>query len=127
MYKLNNFIKESKNKKIRRFIFFGLINALFTNLILQIMLIFSSTLFAAFLGQLFNFNFGYYIYGKKVFIVKSLKKVFFIRYLFLHIFLWNVNWLLINYLNSFNLSKNFASFLLIPWLALISFLTQKGN
>lgn len=125
MYKLNSLTKKIKNKKLIKFIFFGIINAIFTNLILQIMLIFSSTVTAAFVSQFFNFKFGYYFYGKKVFIVNSFKKIYFIRYLLLNIFIWNINWIFINYLNSFNLSKSKASLILIPWLALISYLMQK--
>ena len=125
MINFNYFAKKIKVKKLERFIFFGLINAILTNLILQIMLLFSSTISAAFVSQFFNFNFGYYFYGKKVFIVRSLNKNSFIKYILLNLLIWNINWLLINFLNSFNISRSLASLILIPFLALLSFLFQK--
>ncbi len=109
-----------------RFIFFGAFNIIFTNLILQVLLFLIPTIIAAFASQLFNFTFGFYFYGKKVFGIKSLKKSFFIRYLFLNILIWNLNWILINTINFYNISKNIASLIVIPLLALISFGFQKS-
>ena len=115
--------KDIKEKKL--FIFYGVLNIFFTNVILQITLIFFSTILATFLSQLFNLNFGYYIYGKKVFKVKKFKKRNFINYLMLNIILWNINWGLISFLNIFNISKNISALALIPFLALLSYLYQK--
>ena len=109
------------NKTLIRFIFFGAFNTIFTNLILQVLLYLFSTIIAAFASQLFNFTFGFYLYGKKVFGIKSLKKSYFKRYLFLNILIWNLNWILINTISFYNISKNIASLIVIPFLALISF------
>ena len=115
--------KEIQEKKL--FIFFGVLNVFLTNIILQITLTFFSTVVATFLSQLFNLNFGYYIYGKKVFKVNKLKKSYFINYLILNIFLWNINWCIISFLTIFNISKNISALALVPFLALLSYLYQK--
>ena len=115
--------KEIQEKKL--FIFFGVLNVFFTNIILQITLTFFSTVLATFLSQLFNLNFGYYIYGKKVFKVNKLKKRYFINYFVLNIFLWNINWCIISFLTIFNISKNISALALVPFLALLSYLYQK--
>ena len=115
--------KEIQEKKL--FIFFGVLNVFFTNIILQITLTFFSIVVATFLSQLFNLNFGYYIYGKKVFKVNKLKKSYFINYLILNIFLWNINWCIISFLTIFNISKNISALALVPFLALLSYLYQK--
>ena len=113
------------NKTLIRFIFFGAFNTIFTNLILQVLLYLVPTIIATLASQIFNFSFGFYFYGKNVFGIKYFKKSFFIRYLFLNILIWNLNWILINTINFYNISKNIASLLVIPFLALISFGFQK--
>jgi len=120
---LNQSKKDIKEKKL--FIFFGVLNVFFTNIILQISLIYFSTQLATFLSQLFNLNFGFYMYGKKVFKVKELKKRDFINYFMLNIILWNINWGLISFLNIFNISRNISALALIPFLALLSYVYQK--
>ena len=72
-----------------------------------------------------NFFLGYYLYGKKVFGLRILKNEFFWKYLILVIFLWNINWIIIDFFNSFGISKNLVSLLIIPFLALISYVSQK--
>ena len=107
------------------FLFYGSINFLLTNFILQINILFLPTILATFLSQFFNFNFGFYSYGIKVFKVKNLSKNKYLRYIFLHIFLWNINWILINLINSYNVSKNLAALIVLPFLAVISYVYQK--
>ena len=113
------------NKKVL-FLIYGLINLLITNLILQISLLFLSTIFATFISQIFNLNFGFYLYGLKVFKVKFLGKKIYFKYLFFHFLLWILNWFLINYIYSYNVSKNLAALSVVPFLALISFVYQKN-
>ena len=111
-YILNNdYNCEMKIKKKTLFFLFGLVNVFLTNLIIQILLIFLATLYATFIGQLFNFLFGFYFYGKNVFHVKSLDKYHFKKYFLLNIFLWNLNWITISYFSSFGFSKNIVAFL----------------
>ena len=56
-----------KGGKKTLFLIFGLINVFLTNLIIQVFLVFFSIIFSTFVGQLFNFLFGFFLYGKKVF------------------------------------------------------------
>ena len=107
------------------FLFYGSINFLLTNFILQINILFLPTILAAFISQLFNLNFGFYSYGLKVFKVNYLSKNRYLRYIFLHLFLWNINWILIDLINSYNVSKNLAALIVLPFLAVISYVYQK--
>ena len=113
------------NKKFL-FLTYGLVNVFITNFLLQIFLLFLPIFFATLLSQIFNLNFGYYFYGLKVFKVKFLGKKIYFKYLFFHIFLWILNWFLINLIYSFNISKNLAALFVVPFLALISFVYQKN-
>lgn len=117
-------LKLKKNKK-GLFLFYGILNTFLTNFLLQISLLFFSIIVSTFISQIFNLNFGYYLYGKKVFKVESLKKKYYFNYLILSFFLWNINWIGIRFLNSFNISTNLAALFLIPFLAYISFTYQK--
>ena len=111
------------NKK-KLFIFYGLINTIFTNLLLQILLIFLSTVFSTFISQIFNLNFGYYLYTKKVFKVRGIKKKQYLKYLIMHFLIWNINWFCIDIINKIGFSKNLAALLMLPFLAVISYLCQ---
>ena len=114
-----------KDPKKKLFVIFGLINLFLTNIILQFLLLIVPTVIATFASQLFNFLFGFYIYGKKVFQVKYLHKTHFFKYFLLSIIVWNINWLTINYLSMFVYSKNMIALFLVPPLALISYISQK--
>ena len=114
-------IKEKKTL----FFLFGIVNVFLTNLIIQILLIFLKTFYATFIGQLFNFIFGFYFYGKNVFNVNSLNKSHLKKYFLLNIFIWNLNWILISHLSLFDLSKNIIAFILIAPLATLSYIIQK--
>ena len=120
-------IKKFNFRKSRKslFIFYGILNTLITNFILQISLLFFSIVLATLLSQIFNLNFGFYLYGKKVFKVNFLRKRYYFKYIIISIFLWNVNWICISFLNSYNISRNLSALIVIPFLALISFMYQK--
>ncbi len=113
-----------KNKK-KLFILYGFINFLITNIILQLLLLILSTIYATLISQVFNLLFGFYFYGKNVFRVNILKSSHLIKYVLLNILLWNINWLLIDLISAEDLSKNIASLILITPLALISYSCQK--
>ena len=115
---------KNKQKKML-FIFYGLFNLFITNIILQLLLITVSTFKATLLSQTFNLLFGFYNYGKKVFGINVLKKSHLIKFLILHILLWNINWSLIDIMSSKNLSKNISSLLLIIPLACLSYFSQR--
>jgi len=114
-------IKEKKTL----FFLFGIVNVFLTNLIIQILLIFLKTFYATFIGQLFNFLFGFYFYGKNVFKVNSLNKYHLKKYFLLNIIIWNLNWSMISFLTSFGFSKNVIAFILIAPLASLSYIIQK--
>ena len=130
MIKENIFTNKSRfhlinNKKVL-FLIYGLVNVFITNLLLQILLLFFPIFFATLISQIFNLNFGFYIYGLKVFKVKFLGKKIYLKYFFLHLLIWILNWFLINLLYSFNISKNLAALFVVPFLALISYVYQKN-
>ena len=108
-----------------RFLFFGFINVVLSNLILQVLLLFISPFKATFLSQTVNFLLGYYLYSRKVFKIKKLMIKFLFKYFILVILLWNINWILIEYFYSLGISKNFFALVLVPFLALISYISQK--
>jgi len=116
-----NFRKSKKSL----FIFYGIINTLITNFLLQITLLVFPIILATLLSQIFNLNFGFYLYGKKVFQVKYFRKRYYFKYLIISCFLWNINWICISFLNSYNISRNLSALIVIPFLALISFMYQK--
>ncbi len=118
---INKIFKNTKD----RFIFFGILNVFLSNLILQILLLLVTSIIATFISQMVNFLIGYYFYGKKVFRLKILKKKYFLKYLILFIFLWNINWIVIEFFHSFGISKNLVSLVIIPFLALISYKSQR--
>ena len=122
----NKSILHLKNNKKFLFLIYGLVNVLITNFLLQIFLFFTPTFFATLLSQIFNLNFGFYSYGLKVFKVKFLGKKIYFKYLSFHLFLWILNWFLINFIYSFNISKNLAALFVVPFLALISYVYQKN-
>lgn len=113
-----------KNKQFL-FVFYGALNTFLTNILLQITLFLFPIIISTLISQIFNLNFGYYLYGKKVFKVKYLRKKQYLKYLSSNFVIWNINWILISTLNSYNISKNLAALIVIPFLALISFMYQK--
>ena len=118
-------MKKIKKRELKIFLLIGIFNFLLTNIILQALLLIINTILATFISQTFNFIVGFNLYGQKVFNMKTLKLSFFVKYLALSIFIWNINWILIFFLNSYGFSKNIASLFIIPLLVIISFLFQK--
>ena len=119
------FTKKTYKKK-NLFIIYGLLNVIITNIILQILLLFSPSIFATLVSQIFNLSFGFYFYGKNVFKIKLLNFEQFMKYLILNIFLWNFNWIMIDFISSYGLSKNIASITIICPLAFFSYISQKS-
>ena len=111
-------------KKKELFVFYGLLNTILTNIVLQISLFFLSTIVSTFLSQVFNLNFGYYLYSKKVFKVQIIKRNQFINYSIMNFLIWNINWFSIDKITALGISKNIAALLIIPLLALVSYLCQ---
>ncbi len=110
----------------KKFLFLGLINLFFTNLILQISLLFLPIWFSTLLSQSINLLIGFYLYGKFVFKknIKSLKKFF--KYFIIAIISWILNTTLIYILSRLiGYTENLAAIFVIPFLVSYSFLAQK--
>ena len=124
---INNFLSKTKGQK-RLFLFCGLINIVITNLFLQFLLSksFISTSISTFLSQVINTILGYSIYSKVVFKNKNLfSRKIIIRYLFLMIGLWLTNFYCIKILEIIGFIRNVSALILIPFLAIISFIMQR--
>ena len=73
-----------------------------------------------------NTVFGYMIYGKYIFKVKSIKNFSLgKKYIILMIILWLLNSYGINYLSKLDFSSNFSAILMMPIRASISYIGQK--
>jgi len=109
----------------RRFLGYGALNVLVTNLVLQGLLLVVGTGLATLLSQSVNVALGFVLYGKKVFRVDRLQKRSAARYLLMALMLWWANWAGISALSGWGLSRNLAALLLIPVLAAASYTLQK--
>jgi hypothetical protein len=109
----------------RRFLGYGALNVLATNLVLQGLLLVLGTGLATFLSQLLNVGLGFVLYGKRVFRVDRLQKRSALSYALMALGLWWCNWAGISLLAGWGLSRNLAALLLIPVLAALSYTVQK--
>ena len=109
----------------RRFLGYGALNVLATNVALQGLLLVMGTGLATFLSQLLNVGLGFVLYGKRVFRVDRLQKRSALSYALMALFLWWCNWAGISVLARWGLSRNLAALLLIPVLAALSYTVQK--
>jgi putative flippase GtrA len=109
----------------RRFLGYGALNVLLTNLVLQLLLLVLHTGLATLLSQLLNVGLGFVLYGKKVFRVERLQKRAAIRYGLLALLLWWANWAGITGLAGWGLQRNLAALALVPMLAAVSYTAQK--
>ena len=120
MYKLSNL-----NIKIR-FLMYGLINTLITNIFLQIIILLLPLWISTFLSQIFNVNLGFFIYSNLVFKLKRKSLEIFVKYFLFSIFAWNLNAFLIFKMNyHLNINIRISAILTIPLLAILSFYFQK--
>ena len=109
----------------RRFLGYGALNVLLTNLVLQVLLLVLATGLATFLSQLLNVGLGFVLYGKRVFRVERLRKRSAFAYVLMALVLWWCNWAGISFLLGWGLSRNLAALSLIPVLAALSYTVQK--
>ena len=109
----------------RRFLGYGALNVLATNLVLQALLLVMGTGLATLLSQLLNVGLGFVLYGKHVFRVERLQKRSAFRYGLLALLLWWCNWAGIDWLAGLGLTRNLAALILIPVLAAFSYAVQK--
>ena len=113
------------NNQKKLFIFFGFLNFLITNAILQISLLFTPILFSTLLSQIINFLVGYYLYGIKVFKLNKLTNIVFKKYFVLALILWFLNFSIIRSFFYLGVNKNITAFFVIPILVAISYYSQK--
>lgn len=121
---LRKFIVHTKN----RFLFFGSLNFLITQIILGIMLLLFPVFVSTLSSQIFNVSLGYFIYSRYVFKVKNkFWKSNFSLFCLNALFIWLLNFSIIYNLNKFfNINKNIIAILLVPLLASYSYLFQKN-
>ena len=109
----------------RRFLGYGALNVLATNVVLQGLLLVMGIGLATFFSQLLNVGLGFVLYGKRVFRVERLQKRSALSYSLMALGLWWCNWAGISVLARWGLSRNLAALLLIPVLAGVSYTVQK--
>ncbi len=115
-----------KFKELNRFLVLGSLNFLITNVLLQIMLLFFDVWLSTALSQIFNSFFGFLIYSRFVFNNKNFQIIRIQRFLILSIISYSLNSFLITYLSFiYNYSKNLAAFIILPFLTIFSYMTQK--
>ena len=122
-------MKTNKHKgQKRRFGIAGIINVVITNAALQALLAnnVASIALATLISQCINMILGYTIYGKLVFKAEGLKQRKPITcYALLMIGMWLLNSIGIELGTSLNISKNSAAILMVPCLAVLSYIAQK--
>ena len=123
---MKNFKKFQFKSQKKLFLGYGILNFLITNIVLQISLLIIPTLLATILSQVINLIIGFYFYGKKVFKIRSLNNLVFFKYLLLASFLCLINFSLIEMFFYYGVNKNITAIIIIPFLVLISYLTQKN-
>ena len=112
----------------RRFGIAGIINVLITNAALQALLASNivSIALATLISQSINTILGYAIYGKLVFRSKGLRqRESVIRYIIIMIGMWLLNAAGIEIGSTFGLDKNGAAIIMVPCLAVLSYIAQK--
>ena len=122
---LTRLVKKFITREKKVFLIIGVVNVLLGNLVLQLLLLRFSIIFATFLGQIISTIFGYFMYGKYVFISKRSSLRSLILFLLLSIFLWTSNWLGIESYINIGISKQIGAILMIPPLAFFSYFFQK--
>lgn len=111
----------------RRFGIAGILNILITNIILQLSLSAGMSIAISTLtSQIFNGLCGYFLYGTLVFRQGNSRTwVTPLRYGVMFMGLWFSNWAGISFLHNWVTSRNVAAILMIPLLAILSYITQK--
>tara|TARA_Y100000991_G_scaffold209454_1_gene189626 strand:- start:703 stop:1116 length:414 start_codon:yes stop_codon:yes gene_type:complete len=122
---LRKLVRSLITKEKKGFLIIGVVNVLLGNLVLQLLLLKFSIIFATFSGQIISTIFGYFMYGKYVFISRKSSLRSLILFLFLSILLWTSNWLGIKFYINIGISKQIGAILMIPPLACFSYFFQK--
>jgi len=126
--KLSKEFLTGNNGQKRKFVVAGIINVILTNITLQVLLLlnFIPIPISTLISQFINMTFGYLIYGKFIFKVKKYKKrKSIVKYAMLMLIIWLLNFIVIEAGFNLGISTNLIAFLMIPMLALVSFIFQK--
>ena len=117
--------KPTQGRK-RRFLFYGAVNFLICNSLLQSLLWLGFAVgLSTLVSQSVNIALGFYFYGKKVFAMNSLSSRSAVMYLAWAVLMWLANWSGIDKFSGFGLSRNVSALLMIPILAVSSYIVQK--
>ena len=112
----------------RKFIFFGILNVVVSNLLLQLLFLanFIPISISTLIFILFNAILGYVMYGKFVFNISNIiNRKYIVKYFFTLILSWFFLNIIISFFSSLKISPNLSSIMMIPFLATFSFLMQK--
>ena len=109
----------------RKFISLGIINFLATITILQLLVLHTRPIFAAFLSQSFNAIIGINIYGKFVFEKKGIRFSHYRKYMIMSLCLWITNTTGISILISLGTPRSMAAIIFAPVQVILSFVVQK--
>ena len=116
----------TKNTKTK-FLVFGTINIIITQIILAICLLFLDVSISTLISQFANVLVGYNLYSRYVFNYRKIfsNSIFF--YIIFSIFTWHLNWFLIYSINfHYGLNKNLIAILVLPILVLFSYFFQRN-
>lgn len=130
--KLQNFIKNLtflnylyKFEKFR-FLIYGFLNFLITNILLQILLLIIKISLATLIAQIINISLGYYLSKERIFKSNNSKIKTLTKYFILGVISWQFNLLSIRYISeALNISPNLSAIFIIPILTLWSYFIQK--
>ena len=113
-------------KQGKKFLLYGILNFVITNIILQILLLFLDVWTSAILSQIINSLVGYQLYSRYVFKLNTYKNYLFIKYIIFAFITYILNAKLIILISTnFLISKNLSALILVPFLASFSFFSQK--
>ena len=113
-------------KQGKKFLLYGILNFLITNIILQILLLFLDVWTSAILSQIINSLIGYQLYSRYVFKINTYRNYLFIKYILFAFITYILNAKLIILISTnFLISKNLSALILVPFLASFSFFSQK--
>ena len=100
------FFQTTKVGKKRLFLFYGSLNFLITNLVLQLLLFITPIYLATILSQITNLVIGFYLYGKKVFKMSNLTHKELRKYILLVSLNWVLNYVSITLMFENGIQKN---------------------
>ena len=109
----------------RKFLTTGILIVIVGNILLQILLRLTNTLVATFMAQLISSIMGYFAYGRVVFPGSYLSLNKGIKFYILGNVLWVINSAGISIMEVLGISKYIGALMMIPVLAIISFILQK--